>query len=328
MAQATRERAVLDTLADGAFHSGEDLARAIGTSRAAVWKIVRGLQARGFDVHSVRGRGYRLGSAVEWLDATAIRAAIPADALESIDAIDVLPSVDSTNTWLTARAKAGAPAGAVCLAEAQSAGRGRSGRHWHSPAGANLYLSLLWRFGFAPAQLSGLSLAVGVAVVHALERFGVADIGLKWPNDVVAGGRKLGGVLLEFGGESGGPCHVVIGIGINLHMPASAVTAIDQPWTDFAALGGGAVSRNRLAATLIGELAATCRRFADSGFAAFTAEWQRYDIAMGQAVRLSWPGHAVEGVARGVDATGALLLEADGTCRSFAVGELSLRLTT
>ncbi len=317
----SRERQLLESLADGAFRSGEALAATLGVSRAAVWKLVRGLAARGLEVHAVRGRGYRLAAPLELLDADAIRAA--AGALPG--PLELFDTIDSTNTYLLGRAKLGAPTGSACLAETQRAGRGRLGRTWVSPYGASLYLSLLWRFAFAPAQLAGLSLAVGVAAARALEAEGVAGIGLKWPNDVQCDGRKLAGVLLEFGGESSGPCFAVIGVGVNVAMPPGA--AIDQPWVDCASIvGRGRVSRNRLAGRLIAELVRGCESFAAGGLEAFSADWQRLDRVAGRPVRLAWLGGAVEGIARGIDRSGALELETAAGVRAFAIGEVSLRL--
>jgi BirA family biotin operon repressor/biotin-[acetyl-CoA-carboxylase] ligase len=225
------------------------------------------------------------------------------------------------------RAKDDLPGGWVCLAEYQSAGRGRRGRSWVSPFGANLYLSLLWHFSLEAALLSGLSLAVGVALMRALTALGTPELGLKWPNDVLWRRRKLAGVLLEFGGESSGLCHIVAGIGLNVAMPRYAEPAIDQPWIDLRSIiGSERLSRNHLAARLIGELVTAFVQFEQAGFAAFREEWNHYDLARDRPVILQLPTTTLSGIARGVDEAGALLLETDAGIRSFLGGEISLRL--
>ncbi|MDX1654152.1 MAG: biotin--[acetyl-CoA-carboxylase] ligase, partial [Candidatus Competibacteraceae bacterium] len=241
-----RERRLLEVLGDGRFHSGEELARALGVSRAAVWKHLNSLGRRGLEVHAVRGRGYRLPNPLELLDPEGIRAQLSPSVQGRLAQLEVFDQIDSTNSYLLTRAKAGAPGGSVCLAERQSAGRGRRGRQWISPFAANLYLSVLWRYPDGPALLSGLSLAVGVAMARALEGVGVVGVGLKWPNDLLWRDQKLGGILLEFGGESSGPCQVVTGVGLNVTMPKEPALDIDQPWPDLTTVLGLGLSRNRL----------------------------------------------------------------------------------
>lgn len=321
-----RAAQLLERLADGGFRSGEVLAAELGISRAAVWKLVRGWQARGLDIQAVRGRGYRLARPLELLDAGLIQARLDETAAARLGPLEVLAETDSTNTRLAQLARSGLPAGAVCLAESQRAGRGRLGRQWISPYAANLYLSVLWRFALPPAALAGLSLAIGVALARSLERFGVGGHGLKWPNDLLWDARKLGGVLLEFGGESEGCSHVIIGVGVNVAMPESAGGTIDQSWIDLATvLGRTHVSRNRLAALLLSEIAIACTAFGESGLDSFQSDWQRWDAVAGRPVRLLWPGHVVEGIARGIAADGELQLDTASGRRSFAIGELSLR---
>jgi BirA family biotin operon repressor/biotin-[acetyl-CoA-carboxylase] ligase len=241
----------------------------------------------------------------------------------------VHPVLDSTNDYLLARVGEDWPSGAVCLAEQQQAGRGRLGRSWVSPPAASLAVSLLWRFHLSAAALSGLSLATGIAVARALRNFDVTEVGLKWPNDVWWRERKLGGILLESGG---GPnvFAVVAGVGLNVALPPPAATVIDQPWVDLREiLGVEHISRNRLAASLISELIETFVRFQESGFADLTAEWAEFDRVAGRRVRLTLPNTTLIGIARGVDATGALLLETtDGRLRPCMGGEISLRLET
>ncbi len=323
-----RERQVLQILNEGEFHSGEALAAQLGgLSRAAIWKIIRNLEERGIAVYAVRGRGYRLAQPIEFLDSVRIGADLDADARDYLRHLEIHQDIDSTNTYLMKRAADGLAGGAVCIAEAQSGGRGRRGRTWISPYAANLYLSLLWRFTSGPALLSGLSLAIGVAVARALHTLGITEVGLKWPNDLLWDWRKLGGILLEFGGESSGPCHVVAGVGVNVAMPDSAREAIDQPWIDLRSiLGPNEISRNRLAARVVSEMLKTCARFEQQGFEP-PPEWKQLDVTLGQRITLQLPNNTrIDGISRGIDNSGALLLETATGIQRFLGGEVSLRL--
>lgn len=323
-----QERQLLTLLSDGRFHSGEVLAAQLGgVSRAAIWKGIRLLETFGLEIHAVRGRGYRLAEPLELLAVERIQAALTAAARPWVAGIEIHERLDSTNSYLLNRAKDDLPGGWVCLAEYQSAGRGRRGRSWVSPFGANLYLSLLWRFSLEATLLSGLSLAVGVALMRTLTALGTSELGLKWPNDVLWRRRKLAGVLLEFGGESSGLCHIVAGIGLNVAMPRYAEPAIDQPWIDLRSIiGSERLSRNHLAARLISELVTAFVQFEQAGFAAFREEWSCYDLAQDQPVTLQLPTTTCSGIARGVDEAGALLLETEAGIRPFLGGEISLRL--
>lgn len=327
---------LLQLLADGRFRSGEELGAATGVSRASVWKLLREVRALGVDVEAVRGRGYRLARALELLDEASIRTAMTATAAARLPLIEVFPEIDSTNRYLLACA-AHPPSPSTkggmgltpraCIAERQLAGRGRRGRHWVSPFGANIYLSLLWRFDTRPAALEGVSLAVAVAVVRALGALGITGIGLKWPNDVRWEGRKLAGILLEVSGETTGAVNLVAGIGINMSMPDAVGADIDQPWTDLAQVAGGvSVSRNRLAGLLLQHLVAVLVEFEAHGPGALLGEWANYDELRGRVVELHLPGGVIEGIAVGVDGTGALLLDRAGRVERFFSGEVSVRL--
>ena len=312
---------LLALIADGEFHSGEELGRELGVSRAAVWKYLGGDSFFGLKVDAVQGRGYRLRTRIELLDLAAIETAIDPAARTSLGEIIVLGEVDSTNTFLLRQADALAT-GTVCLAEMQTAGRGRRGRKWVSPFGSNLYLSMLRQFSEGPAKLAGLSLGIAVACVRALRRAGIEGITLKWPNDLLWEGRKLAGILLEVAGEANGPCNVVVGIGVNLGMRGNV--EIDRPWADIQEIEPR-LSRNLLAGLLINELARVMHEFECHGFGPLRREWQRYDAYAGQPVGVHLPNTVVRGVARGVDETGLLLLETETGVQRFASGEVSLR---
>lgn len=239
--------------------------------------------------------------------------------------IEVLDSCASTNTLLLERAQQGAASGSVVVCERQNAGRGRRGRSWLSAPGDSLTFSLLWRFpGGTPAP-AGLSLAAGVAVARVLEEMGAAGIGLKWPNDILAGGAKLGGILVET--LSAGGCHVaVIGIGLNVRLPERIAAALEVPAGALAAVMPFAPSRNLLAAALLDGLAVLLDEFARSGFAGLVAEWRARNALAGRRVAVLAEGAApIEGRCSGVDADGALLLETATGLRRIVSGEVSLR---
>ena len=329
--------ALIGILADGRFHSGNALAAALGLSRTAVWQRIRRLRtALGLDIAAVPGRGYRLQSPLELLDAARIRAAMSPRWREAV-AIHTHISLDSTNRHLLEAAATGAPAGTVCFAEHQSAGRGRRGRHWVSPLGRNLYFSLLWPMPTGPGNPAGLSLAVGVALAEGLSAWledGRGDVrvgkdgglALKWPNDLYWSGRKLGGILLEMRGEVGENGSVVVGIGLNLAMSeALGVEAIDQAWTDLQTACGRRVDRNALAGVLLSSVMAALARYDEGGLAPFLPTWQRFDAFRDRPVVLRGVAGTIEGVARGIDASGALLVETGGRVARFYSGELSLR---
>ncbi len=265
--------------------------------------------------------------ALELLDRDRILAELTGTARAALNRLEVHPVLDSTNRYLMAGAQTEWPSGIVCLAEQQTSGRGRQGRSWLTPFGASLACSLLWRFTAHPAALSGLSLAAGIAIARVLECSGVTGVGLKWPNDVWWRERKLGGILLESGGTSG-DFYVVAGVGVNIALPPQEAAVIDQPWVDLQEiLAGEPISRNVLAAALISGLIETFIRFEQGGFADAAADWARFDQVKGRQVSLHLPDTTVTGIARGVDATGALLLEtASGGVKPYIGGEISLRL--
>jgi len=315
---------LLDLLSAGAPVSGADLARRLRVSRAAVWKQIEALRAAGLPVEAQAGHGYRLTRPLDRLDAAAIRRALPATVRKRLGALEVHWKLDSTSSeWL--RRVEELPDRAFVFAEMQTAGRGRRGRSWVSPPMGNLAFSCLKRFDRGYAALSGLSLAIGVTVARALQACGVRGIGVKWPNDLVHGDAKLAGILVELGGEFLGPCHAVIGIGINLHLPDEARAAIAQPVTDLGACSGEVPSRNRLAAVMIEHLCEALDLFAASGFAAFASGYAERDALRGRTLRVDDPRGAFEGVAMGVDARGALRVCTSNGERLVDSAEVSVR---
>lgn len=309
---------LLDTLASGAWHSGEDLAAAASISRAAVAKRIDKLRELGLDIEARHGLGYRLTQALERLQAADLQASAPAGLR-----ISVVDSVDSTN-----RALLDAPASddpQLLFAEMQTAGRGRRGRSWRSPYGANLYASLAWSFPNWPPRLTTLPLMVGVACAQALADIGLDRVRLKWPNDLWIDQRKLGGILVEHRGEAGGSCRVVIGVGINVAMLPAQGDGIDQPWISVNEALGQTATRNALAAAFAGRLFAGLQQFSTLGFAPFSAQWSALDLTRDQPVRITG-AEAFEGIARGVDADGALIVDCADELRRVHSGEVSVRI--
>ena len=319
-------RQILDILADGRFHSGEELGDVLGISRMAVWKHIHLLRECGVAMDVIKGKGYRFPSSVELLDADAIKAAIRPETSRQLAGIETLFEVDSTNNRLRQKALEGAPSGLVCLAEMQSAGRGRRNRNWVSPFASNLYLSVLLRSECGIAGLGGMSLVCGVAVLRCLEQFGIASGGLKWPNDILVDDLKLAGILIDVTGEATGSCAVVVGVGINVAMPVQASERIGQPWTDLCTLAGmEKFPRNLLAARTLDCLLAAIDEFMASGLQGFLDDWSRYDVMAGRQVDVHLPDRTVSGRACGIDETGALLVETTGGPRRFSSGEVSVR---
>ena len=324
---------LLRELADGDFHSGEDLAAKVGLTRARVSQVLKEAEASGLALERVKGRGYRLLEAPGFLDVDAIRRRLvefgAARPVAAPLAIEIVDQIESTSTELSRRSQRRDIHGMLLAAEWQTAGRGRRGRSWTAVAGGSLTFSLGWRFEQGAGFLAGLSLAVGVAVVRALEAEGFTGIALKWPNDLIHRHHKLGGILIDLNGDALGPSTVVIGVGINVRLPASVRDELPVPVTDLTSIAARKllpVDRNRLLARLVDELAAVLHQYATEGFAPFAAEWQHRHAYQGKMVKLLLPdGATVTGKVAGVDASGALVL-ADGPRRArFLSGEISLR---
>lgn len=323
--------ALLRALAPGRPVSGEALGRELDITRAAVWKAVRRLVELGVPIEALPGRGYRLAAPLVPLDADEIRRALPARLVGRIGALEVLTETDSTNARVLATER---PVGelVVCLAEYQSAGRGRRGRRWLAPPGSGICLSVGGRLPAAPSDYAALPTAVGVACAAALESLGAEGVGLKWPNDLLLDGRKLGGILIELRGESQGPAAVAVGLGLNVRLDpatrASITAAGGLPAADLAALAESApVDRNRLAAALAAAIAG-CLENAPAGLSdEVLAGWRQRDVLQGREVRVEDAGGGRVGTALGVDHAGALLLAtADGRQQRVTAGEVSLRL--
>jgi len=321
---AQTQYSLIRDLADGEFHSGTALARSASTSRVAIWKKVRSLIDMGFDIYAVRGKGYRLSEPIELLDHDRILAAVGADVLVQIGGVQIELEVKSTNDLVLERARAANVSRLALFAEYQHGGKGRRGRKWISPAGQNIYLSVLWKMAEHSAPIEGLSLAVGVSVVRAMAAMG-CDVMLKWPNDIYWMGRKVAGILIEMSGEASGPTALVVGVGVNVKMPIGVGATIDQPWVDLESIRGDVVPRNELAGRLLAEIARLLISFQKSGFAAFKPDFERFDFLKGKSVTVKVHDRELIGEALGVDEQGALWVSIGGSCQRFFSADVSVR---
>lgn len=326
---ATPAQRTFAALADGAFHSGESLAEAAGVTRSAVWKSIETLRELGLGIEAVTHRGYRLLQPTAALDAQAIRAALDPALRPSVRALEVEWTLPSSNATLLEREPPPPGSVDVLLVENQTAGRGRRGRSWLAPLGGSLALSVAASFEPLPRELGALSLAVGVCTLRALAARGARGLLLKWPNDVVTASGKAGGILIDLRAESGGPAHVVIGVGLNLRLDAALRDAVAQTGNvaaDLATAGVAPADRNAIAAALLDEYLRGVASLAREGFAPFAAEWRAADALRDRAVRVAGAAGTHSGIARGIDADGTLRLELDdGRCVPVVSGEVSVR---
>jgi BirA family transcriptional regulator, biotin operon repressor / biotin---[acetyl-CoA-carboxylase] ligase len=315
----------LRRLADGRFHSGEDIARSLKRSRATLSEALKCAPELGVELFSIPGKGYRLADPIEFLDEMAIAARLRA--MDARVRLQIVDEIESTSTRLLQLAEEGAPSGTCLAAEWQRAGRGRRGRTWVSSLGGSLTFSLLWRFERGAGHLGGLSLAVGEAVARSLAECGVERVQVKWPNDVVADFRKLAGVLVETSGEMQGPSVAVVGVGVNYRLGERALDLIDQPVTDVAGCAPVLPSRSELLAHLLGTLAAALDAFDLRGFAASRDAWRAMHAYQGRRVRVV-PGRDSPFDAEVVDVApdGTLVVSAsDGRLLNLSSAEISLR---
>ena len=327
MSISATSKALLNLLADGRFHSGTHLASTVGISRSAVWKHLQALDELGLALTAVSGKGYRLSQPLELLDAAQIQQSLSSKTSDLVIDLELHDVMASTNSHLMRRAQQNAQSGLVCLAEYQSEGRGRRGKRWVSPYGHNIYLSLLWRYQPGPSALAGLSLAIGVGVIRMLRQLGINEAGLKWPNDIYWRGCKLAGILIEVSGETSGPCHAVIGLGLNVYLPTAQGQAIDQAWVDLHhILGPNLPSRNYLVASLLNSLLPIVADYETQTARAYLDEWRSYDCMLGLPSLIRIGDQTLHGVVRGINDEGLLLMEDEaGVLRQFASGEVSLK---
>ena len=311
-----RKREILGLLSSEHFVSGEELATQLGISRAAVSKHVDALEDYGVAIYSVKGRGYKLANPISLIDSARL--------IQSIDNrcfyFDEIPSTNGFMLSHTSELKSGD----VCVAEYQSAGRGRRGRIWVSPYGHHLYFSQFWSFPQGMAQAMGLSLVVACSLVEVLKSFGVDNIGVKWPNDIYLNYKKLAGILIEMSGQADSECQLIIGIGVNMAMSEDQGKGIDQPWSDLSSLTD-MPNKTDLVIALHKQLKRDIQLFEREGLAAFKTRWQQADLFHSKEIRLLMGENHVDGICRGIDEQGAVLLETADGIQAYIGGEISLR---
>ncbi|NOT84420.1 MAG: bifunctional biotin--[acetyl-CoA-carboxylase] ligase/biotin operon repressor BirA [Methylococcaceae bacterium] len=320
-----KQRQLLRLLADGQFHSGSALAVQLGISRSAVWKHTQSFSALGLEVMAISGKGYRLEAPLSLLAVDALKAELTPFTQSKLGAVEIFEQCDSTNNYLMSEARQGRVASKVCLAEYQAAGKGRRGRQWVAPFGQNIMLSILWRFELGTSAIAGLSLAIGVAVIRALNKQGIAGVGLKWPNDIFWQDRKLGGILIEVVGETSGPCAVVVGLGLNGFLPAKAAGDINQAWVDLRQITGQTtLNRNHLSAALLNALIPVLAEFEHTALLDYLQEWRGYDCMLNKTVTVLLHNQTLSGMVKGINDQGLLLLQdPQDKLQAFASGEIS-----
>ncbi len=264
----------------------------------------------------MKGKGYKLARSLHLIDKPRLLSAID-------NRCFYFDELAGTNTFLLNHVDE-LSNGDLCIAEYQSAGRGRRGRQWLSPYGSHLYFSMYWQFSQGLSQAMGLSLVVACSLVSVLESFGIAGLGVKWPNDIYLDGRKLAGVLIEMTGTADSECDLVIGIGLNMAMPAELGEQLDQPWSDLSGLES-MPNKTELAIKLHQQLLKDLKLFETQGLAAFSGRWQSADIFAGQQVKLLLGEQQINGHYLGVDEQGGVILQTDIGTQHFVGGEISLR---
>lgn len=324
MADNSNRFKILDILADGEFHSGEVLGERLGISRAAVAKHIKALTELDLDIFSVTGRGYKLVSSIALHDVNDIHQQLNAP----VD-VELLSVIPSTNTYLMEKIRNSETLqeGHTVLAECQTAGKGRRGRQWQSPFGSHIYMSRYVAMEEGLMAASGMSLAIGVAIVRAVKSCFSIEPQLKWPNDVLYQGQKLAGVLIEAEGQSDGICHLIVGVGINVNMPVTAASEIEQAWTDLNTITDGSIDRDKFTACLINELTLVIDEYKSNKLQNLHQIWNRYDAFAEQPVNLIGSNQVQSGICLGIDVNGALLLRDsnDQQIKPIYGGEISLR---
>ncbi|MBL78639.1 MAG: biotin--[acetyl-CoA-carboxylase] ligase [Nitrosomonadaceae bacterium] len=324
---------ILRLLNDGKFHSGVTMAQHLNVSRTSVSNALRRLEEKGVVVHRIHGRGYRLPNPVQWLDKNKIIRYFSTKK-EKLH-IEILDTTQSTNTELIKKATTKEYSDNktdiihVIATELQTNGRGRRGQIWYSGLGDSLTFSLLWNFQKGAGILSGLSLAIGIAIIRSLKLSGIKNIALKWPNDIMHQHHKIAGILIELRGDSLGPTLAIIGIGINLKLSDNIKKNIDQDSTDLFSISGKTLDRNKLMANLLSELTIILKEFTQHGFKPFKNEWIQYHELENEQVTLYLPDNSVQkGTVQGITNNGSLILKTVDGMRYFNGGNIKLRRVT
>jgi BirA family biotin operon repressor/biotin-[acetyl-CoA-carboxylase] ligase len=308
---------LIQILANGQFHSGQMLGERLGISRAAIANHIKALNALGIEIFSVKGRGYKLDKPLNMLSAEKILGRTKFTQAEQLHIANI---IGSTNDYIKQNLSQ-LPSGFCCIAEAQTKGRGRRGRTWVSPYGASIYLSMNWKFSGGYQSMAGLSLLIGLSINRTLIDLGIKSAKLKWPNDVYVNNKKLAGILIEVEGQVGGDTHAIIGLGLNVSLP-NDIKGIDQPFIDLQSLSSSHFDRNEIVAYLLNHLNEMLVEFERNGLLPFLDEYKASDLFSNKPVRLISGNNEVLGFSRGINETGALLVEVDGVVNAHYGGEI------
>lgn len=321
--EQSNEELVLAFLADGAeeFTSGEALSGKLGLSRAAVWKYVESLRRKGYKIEAVPAKGYRLLEIPDHI--TALELAPLLNTRDIGRVIHHRDSVPSTNELAFRLATEGAAHGEVVVADEQTSGKGRRGRAWASPPGVNVYFSVVLRPDLSPQRAPELTLVAAVAAAKTLRAAG-ASAQIKWPNDLMVGQRKIGGILTELSSEPERIHFAVLGVGINLNSaPAHYADDVSPTAISLSEARGRRVARAPFTATLWSCLEDWLDVHANEGFASVRAAWKEMSSTLGQEILVVTGERELRGVAEDIDETGALLLRtSDGSVERVVAGDV------
>ena len=312
---------LVNLLNDGAYHDGTSIGEQLGISRAAVWKLIKKLQAYEVPLICTKGKGYCLTTPLTLLDSQQINSALNQQSVS----LHLLEKTPSTNDYVK-KLPADPRQIIACLAETQTAGKGRLGRQWHSPFAENIYLSLRYPFNQDISELNGLSLVVALTLCHSLEsqlQLPHNTLRVKWPNDILLNQHKLAGILLEIEAESNGFCQLIIGIGVNVNMRQNH--SIDQDWTSLAQFTTQYIDRNILVPTIINTLIDAIAEFRQVGLTGFKKAWQQRDILTQKSITMHSANKIIKGLCLGINAQGHLKLQLEsGQTITLSSGDASL----
>jgi len=323
----TRER-ILDALRTaGDYISGERLSQQCGITRTAVWKHIQKLQAEGYSIESQRRRGYRLLPDDDVLNESEICRRLPSQFLDRPLTVQVYTSVDSTNQEARRLILQGLGQGTVIVADTQTAGRGRLGRHWESPQGTGIWFSLILEPGVSLQETSQYSFVMAVAVAEGIRQATGLDAVVKWPNDVLLDGKKICGILLELVAEMTQVHQLIVGIGINANQKITDFPPeVQAKATSLAIAAGRSVQRADVLCAVLRAVEVNCQLLQQQGFAAIRDKWTALSCVVGQAVRVVRQGDTLlTGIAEGLDLDGALLVRTAQGVERVLAGDVSLR---
>lgn len=314
---------IIQKLADGHFHSGQQLGDELGLSRAAINNHIEKLANLGLDIYRVTGKGYKLAEPIQLLDTAKFQSHL--QQAKSEELVTLKHVTESTNDDIKSQlvTVGTLPAGTAVLAEMQTKGRGRRGKQWFSPFACNLYMSIYWPLPQGLNSAIGLSVILGIAVAETLVAAGVDGVSLKWPNDVYIRRQKVAGILVELEGQAQGEGHAIVGIGVNLSLPANA--PIDQPFTAIHEHLEGELDRNQWAAKLYSHCLQLLHEHDANGLSPFIQRWRELDHFYQQPLKLLLGQHEQVGIGLGIDDLGAFLLKQGDEVKRYFGGEISVR---